>query len=60
MYKYIGDNNFLSTNQSDFRTGYSRINQLLSITHDIFYHSFNGGFETRTIFLDFSKAFDKV
>ena len=29
------------------------------ITHDI-YHSFGKGFETRTTFLDNSKAFDKV
>ena len=46
-------------NQSGFRTGDSYINQLLSITHDI-YHSFDEGFETRAIFLDISKAFDKV
>ena len=59
MYKYINDNNLLSSNQSGFRTGDSCINQLLSITHDI-YHSFDEGFETRAIFLDISKAFDKV
>ena len=35
------------------------INQLLSITHDIYY-SFDEGFEIRAIFLDISKAFDKV
>ena len=46
-------------NQSGFRTGDSYINQLLSITHDIYY-SFDEGFETRGIFLDISKAFDKV
>ena len=49
----------MSPNQSGFRTGDSCINQLLSITHDI-YHSFDEGFETRAIFLDISKAFDKV
>ena len=59
MYKYISDNNHLSPNQSGFRTGDSCINQLLSITHDI-YHSFDEGFETRAIFLDISKTFDKV
>ena len=59
MYKYISDNNLLSPNQSDFLTGDSYINQLLSITHYI-YHSFDEGFETRAIFLDISKAFDKV
>ena len=35
------------------------INQLLSITHDI-YQSFDNGFEVRGVFLDISKAVDKV
>ena len=39
--------------------GDSCINQLLSITHDI-YQSFDNGFEVRGVFLDISKAFDKV
>ena len=59
MYKHISDNNLLSPNQSGFRTGDSCINQLLSITNDIF-HRFDEGMETRAIFLDISKAFDKV
>ena len=42
-----------------YRTGDSCINQLLSITYDIF-HCFDEGMETRAIFLDISKAFDKV
>ena len=42
-----------------FRTGDSYINQLLSITYNI-YHSFDEGFEIRAIFLDISKSFDKV
>ena len=58
MYKHISDNNLLSPNQSGFRTGDSCINQLLSITYDIF-HCFDEGMETRAIFLDISKAFDK-
>ena len=58
MYKYISDNNLLSPNQSGFRTGDPCINQLLSITR--IYYSFDEGFETRAIFLDISKAFDKV
>ena len=41
------------------RSGDSCINQLLSITHGI-YHSFDEGFETKAIFLDISKSFDKV
>ena len=59
MHKHINDNNLLSPNQSGFRTGDSCINPLLSITYDIF-HCFDEGMETRPIFLDISKAFDKV
>ena len=46
-------------NQSGFKTGDSSINQLLAITHEI-YKSFDEGFEVRGVFLDISKAFDKV
>ena len=35
------------------------INQLLSMTHDIF-TSFDSGLEVRGVFLDISKAFHKV
>ena len=42
-----------------FRPGDSTINQLLAITHSI-YKSFEDGCETRALFLDISKAFDKV
>ena len=35
------------------------INQLISITHEI-YQSFDEGLEVRGVFLDISKAFDKV
>ena len=49
MYRHISDNNLLSPNQSSFRTRDSFINQLLSITYDIF-HSFDKIMETRAIF----------
>ena len=52
-------NDLLSSNQSGFRPGDSTINQLLSINTDI-YDSFENYDETRAIFLDISKAFDKV
>ena len=45
--------------QSGFRPGDSCILQLLSITHEI-YKSFDCNLETRGIFLDISKAFDRV
>ena len=49
----------LSKNQSGFRPGDSTIYQLISITSDI-YDSFEKYDETRAVFLDISKAFDKV
>ena len=49
----------ISSNQSGFKLGDSCINQLLSITHEI-YESFDVGLEVRSVFLDISKAFDKV
>ena len=58
MLKYFLDNNLISSKQSGFRPD-SCINQLLSITHDIF-TSFDNGLEVRGLFLDISKAFDKV
>ena len=50
---------YLSVNHSGFEPGESCINQLLSITHEI-YSIFDNGFEVRSVFLDISKAFDKV
>ena len=58
MLKYFLDNNLISPKQSGFRPGDSCINQLLSITHDIF-SSFDNGLEVRGVFLDIAKAFDK-
>ena len=52
-------NNLLVPNQSGFKPGDSCINQLLSITQEI-YSSFDDGFEVRSVFLDISKAFNKV
>ena len=59
MFDFLSDNNLLSRNQSGFRSGDSCINQLLSINHEILY-AFDKGLELRAIFLDISKAFDKV
>ena len=51
----------LNPNQSGFRTPDSCINQLLAVTHEIF-EAFdcNPSLEGRSVFLDISKAFDKV
>ena len=54
-------NNLLNSCQSGFRPNDSCINQLISITHNI-YRAFdaNPSLEVRGVFLDLSKAFDKV
>ena len=59
VYSYLNTQNLLSKNQSGFRPGDSTIYQLISITSNI-YESFEKYDETRAIFLDISKAFDKV
>ena len=59
MFEFFIDNNLISKNQSCFRPGDSCINQLLSMTHEI-YQSFDDNLEKRTVFLDISKEFDKV
>ena len=61
LFEYFHTNNFLSANQSGFRTGDSCVFQLISITHEL-YKAFdaNPSLETRGVFLDISKAFDKV
>ena len=59
MYDFLTKNDLLSPNQSGFRSGDSCINQLVSINHEIL-NGFDKGFEVRAIFLDISKAFDKV
>ena len=59
MCEFFTENNLISPNQSGFKPGDSCINQLLSITHEI-YKSFDDGLEIRGIFLDIPKTFDKV
>ena len=53
MYEFFTENNSIPLKQSDFKPGDSCINQLLSITHEI-YKSFDNGFEVQGIFLDIS------
>ena len=69
IYEYFCENQLLTPSQSGFRPGDSTVNQLLSITHEIysgFEDKIYSAFEeflsraTRVIFLDISKAFDKV
>ena len=59
MFNFFIENKLISSDQSGFKPGDSCINQLLSITHEI-YESFDVGLEARSVFLDISKAFHKV
>ena len=59
MFGFFTENELTSHNQSGFLPGDSFINQLLYITHHI-YQSLNDCLETRDVFLDISKSFDKV
>ena len=61
IHQHLCANQLLTPNQSGFRPGDSTVNQLLSITHKIYsaFEEFPSR-ETRAVFLDISKAFDKV
>ena len=59
MLQFFAENKLISSSQSDFKPGDSCIGQLLSITHEI-HTSFVEGLDVRSVFLDTSKAFDKV
>ena len=59
MFGFFTENNLIPDNQSGFKPGDSCVNQLLSIIHEI-YQSFDDNLEVRAVFLDISKAFDKV
>ena len=59
LFEYFIENDLIFPNQSGFRPGDPCTNQLVSITHEI-YQSFDDGFKVRGVFLDRSKAFDKV
>ena len=59
MFRIFLKNKFITAYQSGFKPDDFCMNQLLSITHEI-YKSFDDGLEVRSVFLDISKAFDKV
>ena len=59
MFGFFIENDLTSQHQSGFKPGESCINQLLPITHEI-YGSFDEGFDVRSVFLDISKASDKI
>ena len=61
LYGYLNENNLLTKNQSGFRPGDSTTNQLLCLVNEI-HEAFekSKSLEIRAVFLDISKAFDKV
>ena len=61
IYVFLLKEELSNPNQSGFRPSDSCINQLIAITHEIF-EAFdcNPTLEVRSVFLDISKAFDKV
>ena len=61
IYDFLDQNCLLNANQSDFRPSDSCEHQLIAITHNIFTaFDANPSIEVRGIFLDLSKAFDRV
>ena len=61
LYPYLNVNNLITKNQSGFRPGDSTTNQLLFLVDEI-HQAFENpkSLEVRAVFLDISKAFDKV
>ena len=61
LYAYLSNNNLITNNQSVFRPGDSTGNQLLYLVSEI-HEAFENPMclEVRAVFLDISKAFDKV
>ena len=59
IYQFLKVHNLLSEKQSGFIPRDSTVNQLTKICHE-FFSEFDKGYEICAVFLDFSKAFDKV
>ena len=61
LYLHLASCNLLNPNQSGFRPGDSTVTQLISITHTIFKaFDCNPSLDVRSVYLDISKAFDRV
>ena len=59
LYNHFQDNFLLSVWQSGFRPGFSTITQMIELYHG-FCRAIDNSKEIRVVFLDISKAFDKV
>jgi hypothetical protein len=59
VYNFLRDNYVISSAQSGFRPGMSTVTQLLEV-YDSFCQALDNSQEVRAVFLDISKAFDKI
>ena len=59
VYNYLRDNFIISVHQSGFQPGLSTTTQLIEVYHQ-FCRAVDSNKEIRVVFLDISKAFDKV
>ena len=59
MFRFFLENKLITPHQYGFKQGDSCLNKLLSITREI-YKYFGDGLDVRSVFLDVSKAFEKV
>jgi len=59
LYEFLLEIGFLNKLQSGFSPGDSTVNQLVYIVH-LIYKALDSGHDVRMVFLDMSKAFDRV
>ena len=59
IFEFYTENKLISPNQSGFKPEDSYVSQLFCVTHDN-YQSLDDGLETRAVFFNIPKAFDKV
>ena len=61
LYNHLIKNKLITSNQSGFRPGDSVTNQLIYLVHEILKHfDCLQNLQSRSVYLDMSKAFDKV
>ena len=58
LYNHLRDNNIISSLQSGFIPGDSTVNQLTNL-YNVFCKELDSGKETRAVFCDISKSFDR-
>ena len=59
LYTFLISNNLLTDKNSGFRSGDGTLYQLLAMSHEL-HEALDNGHDMRIVFMDMSKAFDKV